>query len=124
MKVKEEVQEVVVNRSINDVMVEVDKQNHTHITLTSEVTKQELVKQLVGFYNLHGIRTMRRSELHEICSKAHGLLKTDGRWHIHTFEKPVDDLVEEGVLERIQYTEPKKATYLRLTNKFVNDNLK
>jgi hypothetical protein len=67
---------------------------------------------------------MRRTELHEICSKAHGLLKTDGGWHIHTFEKPVDELVAEGVLERIQYTEPKKATYLRLTNKYVNENLK
>jgi hypothetical protein len=124
MTTKEEIQEVALNRAISEVAVEVDSRNKTHVTLTHETTKRELVKQLVGFYNLHGIRTMRRTELHGICSKAHGLLKTDGGWHIHTFEKPIDELVAEGVLERIQYTEPKKATYLRLSNKYVNENLK
>ena len=89
MTTKEAIQEVALNRAISEVAVEVDSRNKTHVTLTHETTKRELVKQLAGFYNLHGIRTMRRTELHEICSKAHGLLKTDGGWHIHTFEKPV-----------------------------------
>jgi hypothetical protein len=86
--------------------------------------KREMVKQLTGFYMLHGIRTLRRTELLQLCSKSYGLLKTDSGWGIHAVEKPIDDLVDEEVVERIQYTEPKKATYIRLTNKYVNDNLK
>jgi len=124
MKVKEELQEVVVNRSIEDIELVVDSQNTTHVTVTREAMAREIVRQLTGLYIVHGIRYVRRSELMQICAKAHGLLAQDTRWGIHHVEKPVDDLVEEGVVERVQYTAPKKATFIRLTNKYVNENLK
>jgi len=124
MKVKEELQEVVVNRSVEDIELVVDSQNTTHVTVTREAMAREIVRQLTGLYIVHGIRYVRRTELLQICSKAHGLLKTDSRWGIQHVEKPMNDLVEEGVIERIQYTAPMKATFIRLTNKYVNENLK
>lgn len=124
MKVKEKVQEVVVSRSIEDIELVVDSHNDTHVTVTREAMTTEIVRQLTGLYIVHGLRYVRRSELMQICSKAHGLLAQDTRWGIHHVEKPIDDLVEEGVVERVQYTAPKKATFIRLTNEYVNENLR
>lgn len=124
MKVKEEVQDVVVSRSIEDIELVVDSQNDTHVTVTREAMAREIVRQLTGLYIVHGLRYVRRSELIQICSKAHGLLSQDTKWGIHHVEKPIDDLVEEGVVERVQYTAPKKATFIRLTNEYVNENLR
>jgi hypothetical protein len=121
---KEIMQEVSLQRSIENIEVVTDTRNAIHVTLTFQAMKDEMVTQLSGFYMLHGIRTLRRTELHELASKAHGLLKTDGGWHIHSVEKPIDELVEEGIIERIQYTEPKKATYIRLTSSYINEHLK
>jgi hypothetical protein len=121
---KEVMQAVSLQRSIENIEVITDTRNDIHVNLKLQAMKDEMVKQLTGFYILHGIRTLRRTELHELASKAHGLLKNDGRWHIHSVEKPIDELVEEGVIERIQYTEPKKATYIRLTSAYINKHLK
>jgi hypothetical protein len=121
---KEVMQEVSLNRSVENIEVITDTRNDIHVNLKLQVMKDEMVKQLSGFYMLHGVRTMRRSELHALASKVHGLLKTDGRWHIHSIEKPINELVDEGVIERIQYTEPKKATYIRLTSAYITKHLK
>lgn len=120
---KEETRTVIISRPSNDILVDEDKHG-IHVTLSCDAMKKELVRQLVGIYMLHGIKSVRRTELHELASKAHGLLKTDSGWGIHSIEKPFDELVEEGVIERIQYTEPKKATYIRLTSKYRNANTK
>jgi len=111
---------VMVNRLSDEMLVEQDKHG-IHVTLNTETMKKEIVNQLTAFNALHGIKSIRRTELHELCSKAHGLLKNDSGWGIHSIEKPFDELVAEGVIERIQYTSPKKATYIRLTSKFVNN---
>ena len=119
---KEETRTVIISRPTNDILVDEDKHG-IHVTLSCNAMKKELVNQLTGLLMIHGIKSVRRTELHELASKAHGLLKTDSGWGIHSIEKPFDELVAEGVIERIQYTQPKKATYIRLTAKFVN-NLK
>lgn len=121
--VEKKLQEVVVQRSMDDIEVIVDAQDTVHTTLKKEAMKKEIVRQLTGFYHIHGIRTIRRTELIELCNERHGLLKGDSKWGIHHIEKPIDDLVDEGIVERIQYLEPLKATYLRLTNSYVNENL-
>ena len=121
---KEVMQEVSLNRSVENIEVITDTRNDIHVNLKLQVMKDEMVKQLSGFYMLHGVRTMRRSELHALASKVHGLLKTEGVWHLHSIEKPINELVDEGVIERIQYTEPKKATYIRLTSAYITKHLK
>jgi len=113
---------VMVNRPSAEVFVEQDKHG-VHVTLRPQTMKKEIVKQLSALRALHGIKSVRRTELHELCTKAHGLLKNDSGWGIHAIEKPFDELVAEGVIERIQYTSPKKATYIRLSNKYVNDTI-
>ena len=110
---------VIVTRPSEDILVEQDKHG-VHVTLNTETMKKEIVNQLTAFKALHGINSIRRTELHELCSKAHGLLKNDSGWGIHSIEKPFDELVEEGVIERIKYTSPKKATYIRLTSDYTN----
>jgi hypothetical protein len=124
MKEKEALQEVIVSRSIADIEVITDAKNDVHVTVTRDAMAREIVRQLTGLYIVHGIHFVRRSELMQICSKAHGLMAQDTGWGINHVEKPIDDLVDEGVIERVQYTQPKKATFLRLTNKYVNNNLK
>jgi hypothetical protein len=120
---KEETRSVIITRPANDILVDEDKHG-IHVTLSCDVMKKEIIKQLKGLMMIHGIKSVRRTELHELASKAHGLLKTDSGWGIHSIEKPFDELVAEGVIERIQYTQPKKATYIRLTATFINENVK
>jgi len=116
---KTKLEEVPVMRPADELNV-TESHGKTHVTINNDTMKAEIVNQLWGFFGLHGIRTLRRTELHELCAKAHGLLKTDSDWGIHSFEKPLDDLEELGVIERIKYTEPKKATYIRLTNSYMS----
>jgi len=119
IKVNPDMSNVTLSRPTDTLLIAEDKHG-IHVTLSCENMKKEIIKQLLGLRMIHGIKSVRRSELHTLASKAHGLLKTDSGWSIHSFEAPLDELVEDGVIERIKYTSPKKATYIRLTTKFAN----
>lgn len=121
-KEKTKMTTVILSRPTSNILVAEDRHG-IHVTLSCDAMKKEIVNQLIGLRAIHGIKSVRRTELHNLASKAHGLLKTDSGWQIHSIEKPFDELVEEGVIERIQYTEPKKATYIRLTSKFANNHI-
>jgi hypothetical protein len=123
IKVNPDMSNVTLSRLTDTLLVEEDKHG-IHVTLNCESMKKEIIKQLLGLRMIHGIKSVRRTELHELASKAHGLLKTDSGWSIHSIETPFNELVAEGVIERIKYTLPKKATYIRLTSKFANEHIK
>jgi len=121
-KEKSKMSRVILTRPADKILVEEDKHG-IHVTLNCDIMKKEIIKQLLALRMLHGIKSVRRTELHNLASKAHGLLKTDSGWTIHSIETPFDELEDEGVIERIKYTEPKKATYIRLTSKFANKHI-